>query len=323
MAVSTWLPAAGSPPRRCSTSSSAEALFSGARRDGRGRSRARPGPHLRSPRDRRGARGPTRASSPRTGATAPARSGDRPDRQLDTVAPDHGLDRPHVRAEQQQLVTQAGARATAWSSVARSQTGSADHPPPDGRATPVADPGLGEQPEYGRAHNPEPQQRRDNPRGDAVPDPPCHRMCSRLECKSAICAPQHRLRDRSPLGFVRVQQLGTRLASRDESKLPREVNRVADGEVHPLPTRGAVDVRGVPDEQCASRPEPFSEPAVYAEQRGPADVADRCRRGEVLIEPPLQLCGAHVGIRIVRDARTAWRRETGRHGPEDPVPAAA
>src|SRR5262249_6109071 len=76
------------------------------------------------------------------------------------------------------------------------------------------------------------------------------------------------------LGFVAVQQRVGRAARKNRLQVTGEIDRIADAGIHALSAGGAMDVRGVADQEGAAFPEVPRHAVVDAISREPVDLLD-------------------------------------------------
>ncbi len=118
------------------------------------------------------------------------------------------------------------------------------------RALPISDLELRDEPQYPALHGSDAdgaghQARRDDAQR------PAHETVSGHEPEEAVCEGDQPARDGQPLHLVSVEQPRWHPALLDGRELPRQVVRVLDSGVHPLPAGRAVDVRRVAGEEHA------------------------------------------------------------------------
>src|SRR4029450_4186306 len=76
------------------------------------------------------------------------------------------------------------------------------------------------------------------------------------------------------LGFVAVQQRVGRAAVKNRLQFPGGIDRVAEASIHTLSAGGAMDVRGVAEQEGAALPEILRHAVVDAIGREPVDLLD-------------------------------------------------
>src|SRR5205807_7629456 len=107
------------------------------------------------------------------------------------------------------------------------------------------------------------------------------------ELERAVRGRDQSARETDSLGFVAVEEMLRRTIAEHAGELPREVGRVSDPGVHPLPADGTVDVRGIAEQEAAALPKPRRDAMMHLVRGEPVHAAD-------VDAQPLQQAGAHV-----------------------------
>ncbi len=97
---------------------------------------------------------------------------------------------------------------------------------------------------------------------------------ARRRLKGAVGGRDEAPREGDSLRLVGVELIGVGAPRGDRGELPAEVHRVADAGVHALTADGAVDVRGVAEQEDPAAPERVGDAVVHLVGREPVDLLD-------------------------------------------------
>jgi hypothetical protein len=142
------------------------------------------------------------------------------------------------------------------------------------RAVAIGDCGLRDGTKQEPPHYLEPHERRQHVRHDAETQHPRSRAGTRHARERAIGRGDEPPGERHPLRLEGVEERRGGAAVEHRGEFPRQVDRISDARVHPLPAHRAVDVRGIAEEERASRPESVRDAVMHAVCRKPVHTRD-------------------------------------------------
>ena len=124
-------------------------------------------------------------------------------------------------------------------------------------AAPVVHFGLRDGPKEQSPHRWKRKKHRDHDGRNVQPHGPGHSAGTRHRDERLIGRRDEPSSERDPLRLVGIEECRRSLPVNDSGDLPREVHRVADAGVHPLPADRTVDMRGVAEEKRTTVAEPL------------------------------------------------------------------